>query len=74
MLAVVIYNYFNQRLARIAVELKMYTDEFLELLDDFGPDAGKASEPVPPEGTGDDDDEATDNDPKRSRNGAREAA
>ncbi len=68
-LAVVIYNYFNQRLARIAVELRMYTDEFLELLDDFGPDAGKAVEPVP-----EDDDEAADNDPKRSRHGAREAA
>lgn len=30
--AVVIYNYFNQRLARMAVELKLLTDEFLEAL------------------------------------------
>jgi biopolymer transport protein ExbB len=30
--AVVIYNYFNQRLARIAVEIKILTEEFLEAL------------------------------------------
>ncbi|MEM9489167.1 MAG: MotA/TolQ/ExbB proton channel family protein [Myxococcota bacterium] len=31
-IAVIIYNYFNQRLARFARELKMLTDEFLEQL------------------------------------------
>jgi biopolymer transport protein ExbB len=30
--AVVIYNYFNQRLSRIAIELKILTEEFLEAL------------------------------------------
>jgi biopolymer transport protein ExbB/TolQ len=30
--AVIIYNYFNQRLARTAVELKLLVDEFLESL------------------------------------------
>jgi len=30
--AVVIYNYFNQRLARTAVELKLLVDEFMESL------------------------------------------
>ena len=35
--AVVLYNFFNQRLARIAVELKLLTDEFLEQLDEHGP-------------------------------------
>ncbi len=35
--AVIIYNFFNQRLARIALELKMLTDEFLELLEESGP-------------------------------------
>ena len=35
--AVVLYNFFNQRLARIAVELKLLTDEFLEQLDENGP-------------------------------------
>jgi biopolymer transport protein ExbB len=30
--AVLIFNYFNQRLARIALELRMLTDEFLENL------------------------------------------
>lgn len=36
-IAVVLYNYFNQRLARISSELKMLTDEFLEQLHEFGP-------------------------------------
>ena len=35
--AVVLYNFFNQRLTRIAVELKMLTDEVLETLDEHGP-------------------------------------
>jgi biopolymer transport protein ExbB/TolQ len=35
--AVVLYNFFNQRLARIAVELKLLTDEFLEQLDENVP-------------------------------------
>jgi biopolymer transport protein ExbB len=30
--AVVIYNYFNQRLSRIAVEMKLLVEEFLEAL------------------------------------------
>lgn len=38
--AVIIYNYFNQRLAKIALEFKMLTDEFLELLDEHGPGGG----------------------------------
>ncbi len=41
--AVIIYNYFNQRVARIAVETRMLTDEFLELLDENAPDPGKKS-------------------------------
>lgn len=35
--AVVIYNFFNQRLGRIAIELRMLTEEFLEQLDEHGP-------------------------------------
>lgn len=42
-IAVILYNYFNQRLSRINVELKMLTDEFLEELHGLGPDSG--SEP-----------------------------
>lgn len=45
--AVVLYNFFNQRLGRIAVELKLLTDEFLEQLDEHGPKGAarmKASE------------------------------
>jgi biopolymer transport protein ExbB len=41
--AVVIYNYFNQRMVRIGVELKMLTDEFLEQLDEHGPRRGRAA-------------------------------
>jgi biopolymer transport protein ExbB len=40
--AVVLYNFFNQRLTRIAVELKMLTDEFLEQLDEHGPKGARA--------------------------------
>lgn len=35
--AVIFFNYFNQRLAGHAVELRMLTDEFLELLDEQEP-------------------------------------
>ncbi len=34
--AVVIYNFFNQRLARVATELKLLVDEFLEILREKG--------------------------------------
>jgi biopolymer transport protein ExbB len=37
--AVMIYNYFNQRLARTAVELKLLVDEFLEALANRGQEA-----------------------------------
>ena len=39
--AVIIYNYFNQRLSRINVELKMLVDEFLEQLEEHGPTASR---------------------------------
>jgi biopolymer transport protein ExbB len=35
--AVVLYNFFNQRLSRISIELRMLTDEFLEQLEEHGP-------------------------------------
>ena len=41
--AVVFYNFFNQRLARIAVQLKMLTDEFLELLEEHGPKGARGA-------------------------------
>jgi biopolymer transport protein ExbB len=34
--AVMIYNIFNARISSIAVEMRMMTDEFLELLDEHG--------------------------------------
>jgi biopolymer transport protein ExbB/TolQ len=37
--AVILYNYFNQRAARIATELKLLTDEFLEQIRELPPDA-----------------------------------
>jgi biopolymer transport protein ExbB len=66
--AVIIYNYFNQRLARFAIELKMLTEEFLELLEEFGPESG-ATAKQPEEQGGKDG--ASDGD---SKNGARAAA
>lgn len=36
--SVILYNFFNQRAARIATELKLLTDEFLEQLEDLPPD------------------------------------
>lgn len=39
-IAVIMYNYFNQRLSRINVELKMLTDEFLEELHPLAEDSG----------------------------------
>jgi biopolymer transport protein ExbB len=32
--AVVVFNYFNQRLAKVALEMRLLTDEFLELLEE----------------------------------------
>lgn len=37
--AVILYNFFNQRAARIATEMKLLTDEFLEQLEDLPPGA-----------------------------------
>ncbi len=42
--AVVIYNFFNQRLAQMAIEFKMLTDEFLELLDELPPRAEEGTD------------------------------
>jgi len=37
--AVILYNFFNQRAARISTELRLLTDEFLEQLEDVPPGA-----------------------------------
>lgn len=43
-IAVIIFNMFNQRLSRISLELKMLTDEFLEQLHELSdPETEKAS-------------------------------
>lgn len=62
--AVIIYNYFNQRLGRVAVELRMLTEEYLELLDEHGPSHVEEAKPA---AGGDDED-------KGKSSGAREAA
>lgn len=41
--AVVLYNFFNQRLTRMAIEMKMLTDEFLEQLDEHGPKGARGA-------------------------------
>lgn len=66
--AVVIFNYFNQRSSRISRELKLLTDEFLELLDELDPEAGGSKRRVPDEELAD----AKEN--RKDSDGAREAA
>ena len=39
--AVIIYNFFNQRLARISIETKLLVEEFLEALRDQDKDKDK---------------------------------
>jgi len=63
--AVIIYNYFNQRLARYAVELKMLTEEFLELLEEFGPESGATAKRPEEEG-----ESASDGEPKHGTRAA----
>jgi biopolymer transport protein ExbB/TolQ len=53
--AVVLYNFFNQRLSRIAVEVKMMTDEFLELLEEHGPKGTRGAAGDPDTGDGAED-------------------
>lgn len=36
--AVIVFNYFNQRLSKVAMDMKMLTDEFLELLEECDED------------------------------------
>jgi biopolymer transport protein ExbB/TolQ len=61
--AVVLYNFFNQRLQRIALELKLLTDEFLEHLEDLDPRAGDGKRAATPDGNG-----------KEDKDGGRQAA
>lgn len=62
--AVILFNFFNQRLQRISVEFKMLTDEFLELLDEHGPRSGKGSK----------EPEEDEEEQKEDKDGSREAA
>jgi len=66
--AVVIFNYFNQRSARISREMKLLTEEFLEQLDEIDPEAGGAKRRAPSES---DVEEAK---KKKKSDGARSAA
>ena len=45
--AVIVFNYFNQRLAKVALETKLLTEEFLELLEECGDDIEAKSEQTP---------------------------
>jgi biopolymer transport protein ExbB len=44
--AVIIYNFFNQRLARIGIELRLFVEEFLEAMRDTGV-ASTSTSPAP---------------------------
>lgn len=48
--AVILYNYFQSRLAKLSVELKLIAEEFVELLREAGPvpPAAGGPTPVPP--------------------------
>jgi biopolymer transport protein ExbB len=81
--AVILFNYFSQRANRIAVELKLLTDEFLELLLDQSGDSlpsKKAKRDVPKADAEDDDDVVTDDKASKKKrtkgddDGDREAA
>jgi biopolymer transport protein ExbB len=41
--AVIVFNYFNQRLGKVAIEARLMTEEFLELLEDVEPSARSRS-------------------------------
>ncbi len=45
--AVVIFNFINQRMGRMAGEMRMLTDEFLEVLVAEGPESGGTAETAP---------------------------
>lgn len=51
--AVILYNFFNQRAGRIATEMKLLTDEFLEQLEDLPPGAATEGADDKKKGTGD---------------------
>jgi biopolymer transport protein ExbB/TolQ len=55
--AVILFNYFSQRAARIVGEMKLLTDEFLELLLEAPtePETGKSKSHPEPKKRGDDD-------------------
>jgi biopolymer transport protein ExbB len=68
--AVILFNYFSQRASRIGVEMKMLTDEFLELLLDA------PTESLPKKGKKVDADEKSEDvkSSKKGEDGGREAA
>ncbi|HUJ58962.1 MAG TPA: MotA/TolQ/ExbB proton channel family protein [Kofleriaceae bacterium] len=72
--SVVLFNFFSQRAARIATEMKLITDEFLELLLDTPQDSqpSRARKPDKPEKS--DKSETTDARSKGGDDGDREAA
>ena len=60
--SVVIYNFLNQRMGRMAGEMKMLTDEFLEVLVAEGPESGGTAESATDK---DDDAKETEGDGRR---------
>lgn len=68
--AVVLFNFFSQRANRVATEMRLLTDEFLELLLDAAPGSQPTRGKRPSSGEGPDGDAP----PKGGRDGEREAA
>ncbi|HWN65984.1 MAG TPA: MotA/TolQ/ExbB proton channel family protein [Haliangium sp.] len=69
--AVVVFNLFNQRISRVSLELKMMTDEFIEHLYEGNPEDGKSEGQGKARGKGKGADAGA---TKEDANGAREAA
>jgi biopolymer transport protein ExbB len=49
--AVVLYNYFQTRLGRMSIELRLLADEFVELLRERPASAGLSGSPTPESAT-----------------------
>jgi len=43
--AVLVFNYFNQRMAKLSLEMRLLTEEFLELLEECDGEKGGSSKP-----------------------------
>jgi biopolymer transport protein ExbB len=72
--AVILFNFFSQRASRIATEMKLLTDEFLELLLEAKPEHGDTKKKDKDTTSTDDKADKSDKNRKGDGDGSREAA